>query len=140
MAFIFLLSNSTGQVSGIKSYEASDVVMNSYAKVFSGELNKEKVNQILRKNAHGVEYLVLALLVSNAVFLNLKKGKASIVDILFVCLFYAVTDEFHQSFVPGRTSRVSDILIDFLGAVIGMGIYYFFYYKLYTEIIKRRIR
>lgn len=53
--------------------------------------------------------------------------------IIFICLLYAVTDEFHQSFVPGRTSLASDIIVDFAGASIGLGLFYLFYYKIYKR-------
>ena len=36
---------------------------------------------------------------------------------------YAVSDEFHQSFVPGRTGCWRDVLVDGLGAVIGLAVY-----------------
>ena len=35
------------------------------------------------------------------------------------CLLYAATDEYHQTFVPGRSGRVSDVLVDLLGSAIG---------------------
>ena len=34
---------------------------------------------------------------------------------------YAVSDEFHQSFIPGRTPLISDVAIDTLGAALGAG-------------------
>lgn len=91
---------------------------------------EEKFNLILRKNAHAFEYLVLAMLVASALFSFNLKGKSSVIYVMFICLFYAITDEFHQMFVPGRTSLVSDVLIDFLGSIIGMGAFYLFYYKI----------
>ena len=35
---------------------------------------------------------------------------------------YAVLDEFHQLFVPGRTAAASDCLIDVSGAAAGQGL------------------
>lgn len=35
-----------------------------------------------------------------------------------IAIFYAMTDEWHQSFVPGRSAIFSDVLIDTLGIVI----------------------
>jgi VanZ family protein len=35
---------------------------------------------------------------------------------------YAAVDEFHQSFVPGRTARVADVLIDAAGAVVALAV------------------
>lgn len=95
--------------------------------------HQQKLNIILRKNAHAFEYIVLAILVCNAFFIYKYKGKGAVVYVLFICLFYAVTDEFHQLFVTGRTSLVSDVLIDFMGALLGLGLYYFSYYKIYQR-------
>ena len=52
---------------------------------------------------------------------------------MFICLFYAVTDEYHQMFIPGRGSSVSDVLIDFGGALVGLGFFYLAYYKVYVR-------
>jgi VanZ family protein len=35
---------------------------------------------------------------------------------------YGATDEFHQSFVPGRGPAFSDVLIDLVGASLGVGV------------------
>lgn len=90
-----------------------------------------ELDHIVRKNAHGFLYMTLAIFVSSAIFSLNKKGKDGVIYILFICMFYSVTDEFHQSFIPGRTSMVSDILVDFCGALIGLVIFYFCYYKIY---------
>jgi len=37
-----------------------------------------------------------------------------------LCIFYAITDEIHQSFVPGRGPRVLDVGIDALGTLLGL--------------------
>lgn len=38
-------------------------------------------------------------------------------------VFYGITDEFHQMFVPTRTAEVSDLLANTVGAVVGVLIY-----------------
>ena len=38
-----------------------------------------------------------------------------------LCTCYAATDEFHQIFVPGRTPKVTDVMIDSAGAALGIG-------------------
>jgi len=50
-----------------------------------------------------------------------------------ICLLYAVTDEFHQMFVSGINSLVSDVLTDFAGSLIGIGVFYLVYYKIYDR-------
>jgi len=71
---------------------------------------------ILRKCAHIVEYAILTGLLIRAF------GRST--DWLFryviilswvVAVFYAGTDEFHQTFVPGRVGCVSDVCIDSIG-------------------------
>ena len=39
---------------------------------------------------------------------------------ILICAFYAVTDEIHQIFVPGRAFEWMDVGIDTAGAIIGM--------------------
>ena len=80
---------------------------------------------LIRKCAHLTEYAVLAWLFWRAVRQPVKRdarpwswsqaGGA----ILFVAL-YAASDEWHQTFVPGRDGCVRDVCIDTSGAVLGM--------------------
>jgi VanZ family protein len=44
--------------------------------------------------------------------------RAMLVAIVLATL-YGVTDEFHQSFVPNRSTDSRDVLVDFLGATAG---------------------
>ena len=60
------------------------------------------------KAAHLVEYAILFLL-ANRAFRNGRRA-------WIFCVVYAVTDEFHQTFVPYRSGRPMDVGIDALGA------------------------
>ena len=51
-----------------------------------------------------------------------KKIKWMIFGVLF-SIFYAVSDEFHQLFVPGRFSSLGDVLIDFSGIFLATLVY-----------------
>lgn len=73
------------------------------------------VNFIVRKGAHLTEFFALGFLVLLAVF-EIKKEFLGFG--FFYVLFVGVTDEFIQSF-SDRTSSVSDVLIDFSGAMLG---------------------
>ena len=42
---------------------------------------------------------------------------------LLFCFFYACTDELHQYFIPERASKFTDVIIDCVGAFIGIMIY-----------------
>jgi VanZ family protein len=130
MGFIFYNSSKVAEVSNIESMKVTNFVLKQ--DVFKvGAETKSKVDNIIRKNAHAFEYIVLAVLVGIILFSLSMKGKGAIIYILFICLFYAVLDEYHQSFVQGRGSLVGDVLIDFSGSLIGILIYYLFYYGVY---------
>lgn len=74
---------------------------------------------VLRKFAHFTEYAVLCMLVLRLAALHFSIRKALIYSLLF-CLIYACSDEFHQTFVPGRVGTPMDVAIDTSGAVAGM--------------------
>lgn len=72
------------------------------------------INLIIRKLAHFTVFGVLALLIWNC----LKKYRFSYILAWTLTFIYAVSDEWHQSFTPGREASFKDVLIDSLGALI----------------------
>jgi VanZ family protein len=73
----------------------------------------------VKKSAHGIGYGLLALSYLHALP-NRNYGLAWLLAVL-----YSATDEFHQSFVPGRRASVIDVLMfDNLGAMIGLFLHY----------------
>jgi VanZ family protein len=72
---------------------------------------------IVRKSAHCLEYTGLCLLF-NCAFYFTKNKKCVFLSIGCASL-YAVTDEFHQLFVEGRSCEVRDWAIDTAGAILG---------------------
>ena len=75
------------------------------------------VGTIVRKLAHVCEYALLGYLVHQ---LMCTYGlRIRWLPILF-CVAYAVTDEIHQAFVPGRSGRATDVLIDSVGVFAGV--------------------
>lgn len=67
---------------------------------------------------HFVGYLMLGILS----YMSLRSGRsrgATFALALLLCSAYGVSDEFHQSFVPGRTPDVVDWGVDTLGAASG---------------------
>lgn len=69
--------------------------------------------------AHVAEYGILALLLVFALGRFSRAGAALAVAL---SLAYGVTDELHQSLVPGRVSTPSDVALDGLGAALAMGL------------------
>src|SRR6476620_5856849 len=77
---------------------------------------------LMRKAGHLTEYAILASLAARAFrssslhFFRQHWFKLS----LLLAMLYALTDEFHQSFVPSRTASWHDSLIDSTGALIAL--------------------
>ena len=75
---------------------------------------------VIKKTAHVVEYAILAVLLYRAMIgSDVEKKKAIIFSMLIVSL-YGFTDEFHQSFTPGREPRIRDVIIDTIGGALGV--------------------
>ena len=84
----------------------------------------EYLNYPLRKCMHASVYFVLVLLLLNAFRLSNVSLKKAIFFSILICFLYACSDEFHQTFVPGRTGQFSDSLIDTTGGILGVLFYY----------------
>ncbi|MFN0155507.1 MAG: VanZ family protein [Gaiella sp.] len=70
---------------------------------------------LLRKGAHVVEFAILGALL-------LRAARRPVVAVL-LGVAYAVSDEIHQHFVPGRQGTPLDVLIDTAGVVAGVALY-----------------
>jgi len=54
---------------------------------------------------------------------DFNRAVAAIVVVLF-CLLYAISDEFHQGFIPGRIASIWDVAADCFGALLVVGWWY----------------
>lgn len=80
----------------------------------------EDVEEFVRETAHGIEYAGLSFLLYCLIHYCGRTEKKWMLMNILICFIYAVTDEIHQIFVPGRAFEWLDISIDTAGAVIGM--------------------
>ena len=73
------------------------------------------------KGIHFIEYGVLGALISLALTRTFPTINRIFTASLafFLTVMWGVLDEIHQAFVPGRTSQISDVLADSVGALIG---------------------
>lgn len=116
MVVIWCFSAQVATESAALSHGITETV----AKLIQGfipQLDFELIHHFIRKCAHFSVYLVLGVFVTNA--LNLS-GKYRFLYCILICAFYAMTDEFHQYFVPGRGPAIKDILIDSAGSITGI--------------------
>lgn len=75
---------------------------------------------IVRKFAHFSLYFILSIALYIAGY-NIKFKYPEVFTFLVVSL-YAISDEIHQHFVPGRSCEIRDILIDITGCVFALSI------------------
>lgn len=81
---------------------------------------------ILRKAAHIFEYAVLGFLL----FRGFRRGQGYSAKQAFIFSFslsalYAVSDEWHQTFILNRSGEIKDIFIDSFGAFLSLSVLYF---------------
>ena len=124
MILIFYLSGQTADLSD----ELSEASTGRIAGLLSLILRNADIETIasflmeyiayIRKAAHVFEYLILGILASMNCdeFLKSRTFQVSLV----FCFIYALSDEFHQLFIAGRSGETADILIDTCGAFIGI--------------------
>ncbi len=82
---------------------------------------------LVRKGAHLFEFALLSAL-SYLTLRTCQRPRSTALQALIAWGFaalYAMTDEVHQLFVPGRAGRLTDVLIDSTGALLGVAIAYF---------------
>ncbi len=76
-------------------------------------------NETVRKTAHFSLYLLLGMSVAGLCLCYPLAGWKRWLITLVFCLCYAVSDEIHQIFVPGRGCEFTDVVIDFAGSLCG---------------------
>jgi len=103
-----------GAVDKLQGKSVPDQALNKEAKAFDGNF---------REAAHSIFFFILAILVVNLLrLLRIFGWKAFFITIIF-CVVYSLSDEIHQLFVPGRAFQLVDLMLDFVGVILGLGIY-----------------
>lgn len=136
-AFGFSSADSE-KTSGVSSSIAEDYVHGTVREFESltpawQRAHLRKTEGVIRKFAHAAEYLAMGC--GTAVFFctfivetdarEEKKKRRPTLSILLLfaflfCLLFAATDEWHQTFVPGRDGNIADVLLDAVSAAIGI--------------------
>ena len=75
--------------------------------------NQDKVH-------HATAYFVMAILAWRGLRGIIVSVPLRAIVVLAFCSFYGVSDEWHQSFVPGRSTEFADWIADTSGALLAM--------------------
>ena len=124
MGFIFSMSCENAEKSSNTSGQTIRVVLSAVPE-FEKQPEEVKVNIIeklqfiVRKSAHFIGYMILGILASGLILYYGNINKKYLLAFL-ICVIYAISDEIHQLFVPGRAGQVRDVLIDSAGSFLGI--------------------
>ncbi len=110
MLIIFCFSAQTA--------EESSELSGSFILALLEWLGLELEQEVIRTIAHCLEFMGLSVLTFNATYATWETKLTPVISFAGT-VFYAITDEIHQIFVPGRAFQISDILVDSTGALIG---------------------
>ena len=97
----------------------------------------EGIDHPVRKVAHGLEYMLLGMLLTGAIMPAKAIAITKATQPLVIGIAYAISDEVHQSFVPGRSCQFTDVCIDSGGVLVGVTIAFLVFYILMKKYIQR---
>nr|WP_312579430.1 VanZ family protein [Sedimentibacter sp.] len=130
MVLIFSLSAQPSYQSNGLSKNVTRIIIDIIGRIIPIDIEVSTVNDagiqlnhIVRKLGHFFEYLILGILVINALKKYGHKNSRILSYSIIICVLYASSDEIHQLFVPGRGGQVKDVIIDSFGAMSGILIY-----------------
>ena len=124
MSVIFIFSHDTGEASSKKSDGLIITIAEFLAERDLSDAEKEKWIDFcvvpVRKGAHILAYFILGVLVVSLLKEFRLVDKRTVIFAVIMCILYAISDEVHQYYVPGRSGDVIDVLIDTFGSILGV--------------------
>ncbi len=112
-------SQSSRIVSFIKKYIFPD--LSTLRNKHDIKIVNDTISFIVRKAAHLSVYTLLGVFSFTGLW-AIKDKKKRYFTAVGICMAYAVTDEIHQSFVPGRSCELRDVIIDTCGSAFGAAV------------------
>lgn len=119
LVIIFIFSSQNGS----ESTKTSGIFYN-IINIFVKDVSiKPTVVLVIRKIAHFTEYCILAILLLNVIKDYSNINYKTLLLAFILCLLYAASDEWHQTFIDGRSGQLIDVIIDSCGSLFGIIIY-----------------
>lgn len=129
MVFVFCMSSQNADESSGTSGRVITLVLKLVYPNFEEFTAQESLKLIeslqffVRKGAHFSIYAVMGFLSFFSV------GTYTVIPFRFrllissvICLLYSISDEIHQTFIPGRSGELRDVCIDFCGSLVAITI------------------
>jgi VanZ family protein len=121
MVFIFIGSTD------LLSAEHTSRFIGPFLRWFAPDISEATVASVqllVRKCGHLTEYAIVAALLFRAFRQSQPRIRRALAVSFVIAAVYAALDEFHQSYVASRTGSPWDVLIDCIGAIAGLVIYW----------------
>ncbi len=121
MTLVFYFSNQIADDSSKLSGGITRAILNFFHVLEGKTLEQQsQIETVVRKLAHFSIYTLGGILI--LLHLNLYKIKQNkkVIIAWLIGTTYAITDEIHQLFVPGRSGEIRDVCIDSLGVITGI--------------------
>lgn len=139
MITVFWFSSQIGDDSSVTSGNTiRKIVKLFYSNITTENLENivELLQPFVRKLAHFTIYTIGGMLIYNLAYQ--LKNKSKFKNSLICGVVYAISDEVHQFFVPGRSCGIFDVFIDTCGIITGI-IIYIIIIKIINKIIKKEV-
>ena len=127
MYLIFNFSAQSGDVSGQLSGSVTTELVELCGELLDRDWSAQQVlhyagllEHYVRKTAHVTEYFLLAVTVAFPLWVYRLRGWRLVLCAGLFCMGFAGLDEWHQSFVPGRSPALRDVFIDTAGSLAGI--------------------
>ena len=123
MVVIFSFSAMQGEDSGKLSGSLLEMIIGGLVRIFHGPISDATIahwHNIFRKCAHFTEFMCLGITAVVAFYNGMKSGWRNLLLPILFGVLYAISDEVHQIFVPGRGCAATDVFIDSCGVVTGV--------------------
>ena len=124
-AVIFTLSSENADNSTQTSGRVIKFICNTFVPDFEEKTSEEQqdlmdsMSFVVRKCAHFSAYAILGGL-AFMTYCFIKRRRMRAACSLGTAFLYSVSDEIHQSFVPGRSCELRDVFIDTSGALLSI--------------------
>ena len=116
MGILFYLSADPADASTAKSAFFTDW----FYPLVSAVLTLDQCTFLIRKAAHVSIYALLGICVYQTCRLEARVERGNVWIAVGICFLYACTDELHQLFSSGRSGQFDDVLLDSIGALLGI--------------------
>ena len=127
MCLIFMFSSQDADESSQLSYQVGVKVLTIANDTLDRGWTTKQIQHLssigqhyIRKTAHFTEYFLLAVSVAFPLYVYGVRGVWLMLSAGIFCVGFAFLDEYHQSFVAGRTPQKLDVFIDSCGIFVGI--------------------